>query len=149
MRLLIPKLMRDVCDHYEIAPSQMMPNSWRILLALERLSVQHRVECEIGEALFSYYLKEHDTDKGRYQLTARIGHVPIVTCLHTNNHSWKDRLFFVRGDLVRGPCGPGSTSDHWKTTSKDAICLLVPKSQHTLTFLFVQTANTTRRYRAD
>ena len=29
------------------------------------------VECEIGEVLYSYYLKEHDTDKGRYQMITR------------------------------------------------------------------------------
>ena len=27
MRFPIPRLMRDVCDHYEIAPSQLMPNA--------------------------------------------------------------------------------------------------------------------------
>ena len=87
IRLLIPKLKRDVCEHYEITPSQLMSNAWRILLALESLSVRNGVECEIGEVLFSYYLKEHDTDKGRYQLTMRVGRVPIFTCLHTNDRS--------------------------------------------------------------
>ena len=72
MRLLIPKGIRDVCDHYEIAPSLLMLNAWRILMALESLSIQHGVEYEVGEVLFSYNLKEHDTDKGRYQLIARV-----------------------------------------------------------------------------
>ena len=27
MRFPIPRLIRDVCDHYEIAPSQLMPNA--------------------------------------------------------------------------------------------------------------------------
>ena len=66
MRLLIPRLIRDVYDHYLIAPSQLMPNTWRILMALEILSVRQGVECEIRDVLYSYYLKEHDTDKGRY-----------------------------------------------------------------------------------
>ena len=39
MRFPIPRLMRDVCNHYEIAPSQLMPNAWRILMALESFSV--------------------------------------------------------------------------------------------------------------
>ena len=67
MRFPIPKLVRDVLDHYEIAPSQLMPNTRRILLALECLSMQRGVECEIGKVLHSYYLKEHDTNKGWYQ----------------------------------------------------------------------------------
>ena len=45
-----------------------MPNAWRVLMYLESLGVRHGVECEIGEVLFSYYLKEYDTDKGRYKL---------------------------------------------------------------------------------
>ena len=54
MRFLIPKLIRDVCDHYEITPSQLMPNAWRVLMSLESLSIQHEVEYEIEEVLFSY-----------------------------------------------------------------------------------------------
>ena len=37
MRFPIPRLIRDVCDHYEIAPSQLMPNAWRVLMSLESL----------------------------------------------------------------------------------------------------------------
>ena len=70
MRFPIPKLIRDVCDYYEIAPSQLMPNAWRVLMSLESLIIRHGVECEIGEVLFSYYLKEHDKGKGRYKIIA-------------------------------------------------------------------------------
>ena len=63
MRFSISKLIRDVCDYYEIAPNQLMPNAWRVLMSLESLSVHHGVDCKLGEVLFSYYLKEHDTDK--------------------------------------------------------------------------------------
>ena len=81
MRFPIPRLIKDVCDHYEIAPSQLMPNAWRVLMYLESLSIRHGVDCELGEVLFSYYLKEQDKDKGRFKLIARVGRGPIVTCL--------------------------------------------------------------------
>lgn len=87
-------------------------------MALEVLSVQHNVECDVRDVLYSYYLKEHDTEKGRYQLIARVGRVPIITCLRTNDQFWKDRFFFVKGDLVYGPRGPGDAAEHWKTMSK-------------------------------
>ena len=118
MRLPIPRLVRDVCDNYEIAPSQLIPNTWRILLALESLSMQHRVECDIGEVLFSYNLKKHAIDKGRYQLITKVGRVPIITCLRNNDHSQKDRFFFVKEYLVYGLLGPGEAFSHWKATSK-------------------------------
>ncbi|KAL5567410.1 hypothetical protein UlMin_030574 [Ulmus minor] len=119
MRFPIPKLLRDVCDHYEIAPSQLMPNAWRVLMSIESLIVRHGVDCELGEVLFSYYLKEHDKDKGRFKLIARVGRAPIVTCLRTNDRGWKDRFIFVRGDLVWGQRGPGGVSGYWKVTSRD------------------------------
>ena len=70
MRFLIPRLIRDMYNHYEIAPSQLIPNAWRVLMSLKSLSIRHEVECELGEVLYSYYLKEHDTDKGRFNLIA-------------------------------------------------------------------------------
>ena len=39
MRFPISRLIRDVYDHYEIAPSQLMPNAWRVLMSLESLSI--------------------------------------------------------------------------------------------------------------
>ena len=64
MRLQIPRLVRDVLNHYEIAPTQLMPNVWRLLMLMECLNMQHDVTCELGQVLYSYYLKKHDTDKG-------------------------------------------------------------------------------------
>lgn len=117
MRFPIPKLMRDVCDHYEIVPSQLTLNVWRVLMSLESLRVHHGVDCELGEVLFSYYLKEHDKDKGWFKLIARVDRALIVICLRTNDRVWKDRFIFVQWDLVWGPCGPRGVSNHWKATS--------------------------------
>ena len=39
MRFPILRLIRDVCDHYEITPSQLMPIAWRVLMSLESLSI--------------------------------------------------------------------------------------------------------------
>ena len=121
--MLIPKLVCDVLDHYEIALSQMILNAWRILLVLECLSLRHRVECEIGEVLFTYYLKEYDIDKGRYQLITRVVQVPIITCLRSNDRNWKEIYFFVNGELMYGQYGAEDVPCHWKDTSKNVLCL--------------------------
>ena len=34
MRFPISRLIRDVCDHYEITPNQLMPNVWRVLFVM-------------------------------------------------------------------------------------------------------------------
>ena len=49
MRLPILRLIRDGGDYYWIALSQLMPNTWKNLMALESLSVRHRVEYKIAE----------------------------------------------------------------------------------------------------
>ena len=56
-------------------------------MSLESLSVRHGVDYELGEVLFSYYLNEHDKDKGRFKLIAPVSSAPIVTCLRTNDHA--------------------------------------------------------------
>ena len=64
--LPIPNLVRDVLDHFEITPSQLMPNVWRLLMPLECMSKRYGIVCELEEVLYSYYLKEHDMEKGRF-----------------------------------------------------------------------------------
>ena len=83
-------------------------------MSLESLSIRHSVDCELGEVFFSYYLKEHEKDKGRFKLIARVDHGPL-------SRVWKDRFIFVRGNLVWGPRGPGGVSGHWKATSKEIL----------------------------
>ena len=48
MRFPIPRLIWDVWNHYDIVPSQLMPNVWRVLMSLESLSIQHRIDYELG-----------------------------------------------------------------------------------------------------
>ena len=87
-------------------------------MSLESLNVRHAVDCELGEVLFSYYLKEHDKDKGKFKLITQVGCAPIIMCLRKNDRAWKDRFIFVRGNLIWGPRGRGGVSGHWKATSK-------------------------------
>ena len=47
-----------------------MPNALRVLMSLESLSIRYGVDCELGEVLVSYYLKEHNKKKGRFKLIA-------------------------------------------------------------------------------
>ena len=95
-------------------------------MSLESLSIRHGVECELGEVLFLYYLKEHDTDKERFKLITRVGYATIITCLLTNNRVWKDRFLFVKGELVWVPCGLGGVSSHWKVFGPTFIFPILP-----------------------
>ena len=50
-------------------------------------------------------------------MIARVSRASIITCLQTNDRSWKDRFLFVRGELVWGPRGPSGVSGHWSDTN--------------------------------
>ena len=62
----VPKLEREVFGHYEITPSQLMLNSWRILKTLDCLNMKSRVEFELDEVLYTYFFRENDKEKGYY-----------------------------------------------------------------------------------
>ena len=47
----------------------------------------------------------------------------IVTCLRSNDYRWKDKYFFVKGELVCGLRGLGDAPCYWKATSKCDFCL--------------------------
>ena len=68
MELLLraPVQSWKVPDHFEITPNQLMLNVWRLLMALECLSMKSKVDFGLGEILYSYYLKDYDKEKGRY-----------------------------------------------------------------------------------
>ena len=41
-----------------------MPNSWRVVMTLECISMRHGIEFGLGEMLYTYFLREHDREKG-------------------------------------------------------------------------------------
>ena len=67
----MPKLVREVISHFEMALSQLIPNSWKILMSLECLSMRNDIEFGLSEVLFTYFLQEHDREKGHYNLYVR------------------------------------------------------------------------------
>ncbi|KAK3182784.1 hypothetical protein Dsin_030070 [Dipteronia sinensis] len=104
-RFHVPSLARRLLVYYDIAPGQLMPNSWRILISLFVLREKYNLPFGIGSLLHNYYLKEHIHEKGRYSLILRSNAKPIITDLTTNDRRWKDTFFFAKGLLIDGPFG--------------------------------------------
>ena len=86
--------------YYDLAPGQLMPNTWRILLCLGVLCERRNVQFGLGYLLHNYYLKEHVGDQGRYMLVPRDKKKELITDTTTNDHYWKDTFFFARGPLI-------------------------------------------------
>ena len=102
-RFPIPRLIRHVLKYFDLAPGQLMPNSWRILLSLTVLSEQYGFDFGIGPLLRNYYMKEHVHDQGRYMLIPRTKESQLITDTTTNDRHWKDTFFFAKGPPVDGP----------------------------------------------
>lgn len=117
-RFPVPKLVRDCLSHFGVAPSQLMPNAWRILMSLECISMRTGIEYGLSELLYTYFLREHDREKGRYNLYVRPDRDQLVCCLRTNDRKWKRSYFFARGDLVFGPSGHGDVPSFWMATGE-------------------------------
>ena len=103
----MPKLVREVVSYFEIAPSQLMHNTWRILMTLKYISIRHGIEFGLRKLLYTYFLHEHDHEKGYYNLYVWLDWVQLVNHLRTNDRGWKHSYFFARGELVFGPSGQG------------------------------------------
>ncbi|KAK0596670.1 hypothetical protein LWI29_017906 [Acer saccharum] len=102
-RFPIPQLVRRMLVYYELAPGQLMPNTWRILLGLGILCERNNIQFGLGCLLHNYYLKEHLTDIGRYSLVSRNKKRDLIIDTKTNDRNWKDTFFFARGPPVDGP----------------------------------------------
>ncbi|KAL5839683.1 hypothetical protein ACOSQ4_012291 [Xanthoceras sorbifolium] len=131
-RLPVVGLLRKVLDHFELAPGQLMPNSWRILLGLELLCTREGIVFELPDLFYTYSVWEHDTEKGRYNLNLRPNRTHLITELTTNDRLWKDRYFFARGLLVDWPLGDTVVRATW---SKDGGSLIT--SCHSTFYTFI------------
>ena len=100
-----PKLFREFFAHFGISLSQLLPNVWRTLLALLVLVKSLDMEFELADLLFSYFLKEHDLDKGWYTLYRRKGHDHLITELSTSDKAWKNNVFFISENLLENKEG--------------------------------------------
>lgn len=100
-RFPIPHMVGMVLEYFDIAPSQLMPNSWRLLLALQVLTGQHDISFGMPEILHCYFIREHDGEKGRFSLNARKNTERLITGLSLGDKGWKGSYFLASGDLVQ------------------------------------------------
>jgi hypothetical protein len=103
LRFPIPREAREVLAYLSLAPSQLMPNAWRILLACSVLwpsvlGAKHRLS--VKEFLYCYRLEEKYT--GVWTFHCRCSKRNLVSDLPSSNKKWKNRFFFVSGEWEFG-----------------------------------------------
>lgn len=104
IRFPIKGLAKIVLDHYDITPSQLCLSGWKILLALGMLGLKQGLQpLSIDHFLQSYYLHDHDLDKGWYNIYMQSKtFAPVINLPCRGDTVWKFSNFLVRGNLAIG-----------------------------------------------
>ena len=93
----------ELLDFFGIAPGQLMPNSWRIMVNCMKIWLAaHKDMIKVGELVHLYCLKE-SKEYGYYKLVPRVRRARIVRGLPLSFRYWKSRFFFVSGDDFETP----------------------------------------------
>ena len=93
----------ELLDHFGIAPRQLMPNSWKIVINYMEIWLAANGDMiKVGELVYLYRLKE-SKEYGYYELVPWERRTRIVRGLPSSFRYWKSRFFFVSGDDFETP----------------------------------------------
>lgn len=97
-RFPIMKFVKEIFVYYDLAPAQLMPDAWRILLKMEVLTEKFRIKFLVTKFINYYSLVENSDNLGRYFFRLRHKYSSIIDS-PTSNKLWKSKFIFVRGSL--------------------------------------------------
>ena len=96
----------ELLDHFGIAPRQLMPNSWRIVISYMGiwLAAMDRDMLKVDKLIYLYRLKA-SKEHGYYEMVPWERKTRIVKGFPSSFKYWKSRFFFVSGDDFETPSG--------------------------------------------
>ena len=87
-------------------------------MALLVLAKSSDMEFELADLVYSYILKEHDSDKVWYTLYRRKDHDHLITDLSTSDKAWKNNFFFILENCLENKEGKPQIPFTWKKAGK-------------------------------
>ena len=119
LRLPLPKFVADVLSYLQVAPGQLMPNAWRVILGMQVLSEVMNVQMSVDTFCHFYTVKKVSSDKGRVQTNSRPG-VDSSVCIGnaSDKSTWKERYFLVSSEHVFEPTDLARVPISWKPFGK-------------------------------
>ena len=103
LRLPVHPFMMELLGYFGIAPGQLMPNSWRVVVnCMEIWLAANGDMIKVSELVYLYLLKE-SKEYGYYELVPWARRTRIVKGLTSSFRYWKSRFFFVSGDDFETP----------------------------------------------
>ena len=107
LRFPVHPFIMELLGHFNIAPGQLMPNSWRIVISCMKiwLAATNRDMVKVDEFTYLYRLKEFKEYR-YYELVPWVKETRIVGGLPSSFKYWKSRFFFM-------------STDEWETPSEE------------------------------
>ena len=83
------------------------------------LSKSSDIEFGLTDLLYSYFLKEDNSEKGRYTLYRRKGGDDLIVELSTSDKMWKNEFFFISDDCLENKEREPQIPYAWQKAGKD------------------------------
>uniref|UniRef100_A0A2N9H2L5 Transposase (putative) gypsy type domain-containing protein n=1 Tax=Fagus sylvatica TaxID=28930 RepID=A0A2N9H2L5_FAGSY len=101
LRFPMQPFVRELLDFLGLAPGQVNPNGWRIIVScmvMWRVSSNGSEDLTVDEFLFCYEPCQIALSRGFWTFKNRDANTRIVQGLPSSDRIWKDKYFFVCGD---------------------------------------------------
>ena len=96
LRFPLHPFIKGVLQHFNVCPSQLVPNGWGILVGLLAF-FRDRGLGVLSVALLLYLFSPKETAEGFLCFSRRSGAPLVNSYLPSSHKSWKGRYFFVNG----------------------------------------------------
>ena len=96
LRFPLHPFIKGVLQHFNVRPSQLVPNGWGILVGLLAF-FRHKGLGVPSVALLLYLFSPKETAEGFLYFSRRSGAPLVISDLPSSHRSWKGRYFFVNG----------------------------------------------------
>ena len=109
-RLPIHPIIRAILAYINLAPSQLSPNAWRLIIgAIVLWRAVHHSDLPVQVFTGCYVPSSAKNHPSYYHFVARKQNKKMLQVTQTSNHNWKPRYFFASGAWEFGPSVPPSS----------------------------------------